>query len=322
MKKIRTIVLTGIFIMALAFFGAVPQTAQFMPDAAKADQVSAETEYTIFIYSGKEGYFGSKDTTEKKIKAKYDEWVTVSLDDLNLKVKDGKKYYVRGLKIAGHDNDQLSTVQMQSYTFQVKEDTSFSVAYGIAGGMVKYRVNYQDGSGNALHESEEFYGMAGDKPVVAFKHIDGYIPDDYNLTKTLSGNENSNEFTFTYHRGYAPSGTEGEEEVEGEGEGEGGDNNGNGAGNAAGNGTLTAGNANANNLPGTTIRDLDDNATPKAATTIEDEKTPGGILSGANALVAGIVGAGILIALALLYFLLKKRRDEEEEAFEGDDLDE
>lgn len=335
-RKIRTAVLTGVFIAALALMGAVPQTMQLLPKAAQADPAcAAETEYTVFIYSGKEGTFGSPKGGIEKVSdhqcritgLEYGQSVTVDLADLDLKVKESDKYYIKGLKTAGHDNDEVSGLDIRSYSFGeegITEDISLSVAYGMAGGMVKYRVNYRDGSGNALHESEEFYGMAGDKPVVAFKHVEGYLPDDYNLTKTLSAKESSNVFTFTYHKVYGEAGATEEGEVtegddgDGDGDGNGNGTNGNGNANAGnGNGTLTAGSG--DNIPGTNIRDLDENKTPKTTAPIEDNETPGGILSGANALIAGIAAAGVLIALALLYFILRKRREEEEEPVDIDE---
>ena len=58
--------------------------------------------------------------------------------------------------------------------------------------MVAYTVNYQDANGNALSDSETFYGAVGDQPVVAFKYFENYHPQAYNLTKTLSSNEAEN----------------------------------------------------------------------------------------------------------------------------------
>lgn len=75
------------------------------------------------------------------------------------------------------------------------------VGYGIRGDMVAYTVNYQDADGNELAPSQQFYGNVGDKPVVAYRYIDGYIPQAAALTKTLSSNEAENVFTFVYEEG-------------------------------------------------------------------------------------------------------------------------
>jgi len=307
-RRLRNVLTTGILAVILACFGLTPQALQlFSADGQASDHeafaADGPTEYTIFIYSGKEGYFGEPGNTVKKIEGNtYDEEVTVNLADLKLKVKNPDEYYVRGLKIAGHDNDELSSVQMKSYTFNIKEDTAFSVSYGIMGGMVEYTVNYRDGSGNTLHNSETFYGMPGDRPVLTFRHVEGYLPDEINLTKVLTDNAASNVFTFTYHRVYAGSGTDEE----------GAANDGNaGANNAAANAAAGNGvqNANAGNtIPGTNITSLDDNEPPLASV---DKDKDGGI-SGATMGLIGIVIAGILIALALLYFILRRRGEEEE----------
>ena len=80
-------------------------------------------------------------------------------------------------------------------------DADYVVAYGIKGNMVAYTVNYQDASGKSLAESQTFYGNVGDKPVVAYRYVENYIPDALALTKTLSDNESENVFTFTYTPG-------------------------------------------------------------------------------------------------------------------------
>ena len=324
MKKIKTLIRISLIAVAMVFAAG---TAQIIGAAgawnndttfAGADEAFAASDYTytVSIYSGKEGYFDG-DENKHVIRAKnlkYGQEYTVDLADLDLTVIDPDKYYVRGAKRSGHDNDEVSQLNYQSYTFTVTKDESFSIAYGMAGGMVQYTVNYVDENGQALLASQNYYGMAGDKPVVSYKYVEGYQADDYNLTKTLSDNEAENVFTFTYHKNGAAVVTTEEEENGGEDEGDNGNANGNNAGNAGnanGNGTLTAGNG--DNVPGTGITDLDENATPMAGTDIEDNETPGGILSGANALVAGIVGAGILIALAILYFLFRRKRSETEE---------
>ncbi len=110
-----------------------------------------------------------------------------------VKLKEEDKYYVRGVRESGRDNSSVG-----ESTFTVEGDADYVVAYGIAGDMVAYTVNYQDASGQALAQSETYYGAAGDKPVLAYLYIEGYQPQAYNLTKTLSTNEADNVFTFVY----------------------------------------------------------------------------------------------------------------------------
>ena len=64
--------------------------------------------------------------------------------------------------------------------------------------MVSYIVNYQDTQGKVLAESQKFYGIVGEQPVVAFRYIENYQPQAYNLTRTLRKNEAENVFTFVY----------------------------------------------------------------------------------------------------------------------------
>lgn len=59
-------------------------------------------------------------------------------------------------------------------------------------------MNYVDADGQQLLPPSEYYGAAGDKPVVSYKYVEGYQPTAYNETKTLTDNEAENVFTFRY----------------------------------------------------------------------------------------------------------------------------
>lgn len=107
----------------------------------------------------------------------------------------GSKYYVRGIRQGGRDNSTVATS-----AFRVTRDEDYVVAYGIRGNMTSYVVNYQDASGRTLAPSRTSYGNVGDQPVIAFVYIEGYQPQAYNLTKTLSANAAENVFTFVYTR--------------------------------------------------------------------------------------------------------------------------
>lgn len=112
------------------------------------------------------------------------------------------KYYVKGIRVSGRDNSTVDTP-----AFRVEGDRDYVVAYGIRGDMTSYVVHYQDASGNTLFPSRTYYGNVGDKPVIAFLYIEGYQPQAYNLTKTLSSNAAENVFTFVY-TALAPAGPE------------------------------------------------------------------------------------------------------------------
>ena len=98
---------------------------------------------------------------------------------------------------SGRDNSEA----LAAPAFRVNGDADYVVAYGIKGDMVAYTVNYEDEQGNKLAESQTFYGNVGDKPVVAYRYIENYVPQALALTKTLSDNEAENVFTFKYAPG-------------------------------------------------------------------------------------------------------------------------
>ena len=283
-----------------------------------ADDEEEGTTYSIFVYSGKEGFFGKPGVTVKKFDGiKYGEDVTIDLESMDLKVKDENKYYVRGLKIAGHDNDELSSMQMKSYSLNVKEDTAFSVSYGIAGGMVKYTVKYEDEDGNKLRDSEEFYGMPGDKPVVAYKLVKGYLPDVINLAKRLSDDESENVFTFTYHKAEGEAGEGADEEGadedgDGDADGDGADGNGTGANNNGlffnnGQGNDDGAAVEDQDTPESGVTDLDDDQEAPRASTDKDK----GPKMSAGA-IAGVAGGGVLLAMLILFLLRRKKKGETE----------
>ena len=142
---------------------------------------------------------GNKGTINGQAKVERDSVVAGSTVTFNLKgvqVTDDK-YYIKGIRLSGRDNEEA----LATPTIEVDGDVDYVVAYGIKGDMVAYTVNYQDANGKTLADSQTFYGNAGDKPVVAYKYIENYIPQALALTKTLSDNESENVFTFTYTPG-------------------------------------------------------------------------------------------------------------------------
>lgn len=130
---------------------------------------------------------------------------------LNVELPADSKYYVKGLRLSGRDNNEAD----ENAVFTVKGDMDFVVAYGIKGDQVSYTVKYVDENGKSLAADDVFYGNVGDKPVVAYKFIDGYAPKALGLTKTLSDNAAENVFTFVYVK--ASSNSYKEVIVEGEG---------------------------------------------------------------------------------------------------------
>lgn len=261
----------------------------------------------------------------------------------NIQVTDDR-YYVKGIRLSGRDN--ASSELLAAPAFTVEGDADYVVAYGIKGNMVAYTVNYQDASGNALAESQTFYGNIGDKPVVAYRYVENYIPDALALTKTLSDNESENVFTFTYTPGATDrivettttvtttvpgtatpagaAGTTGSAGTTGAaaGTGTGTTAGGTAAGGTTAGGTTTGGTAggttNADNSQDTTAKDKDtatseDEQTPKSLVDLDDEDTPKGNIDAKDKTSKTPIAAGIGIivvavaALAGLIVFLKKR---------------
>ena len=294
-------------------------------DGFANDKTPADYKYKVEVYSGMEGTITKEGATNggKLLTDVYhandNEWdksgdgpFTIDKDDIKL---TNSKYYVRGFRVAGHDNDETTgatTLQIGELT----EDVAYEVAYGIAGDLVAYTVRFVDESGAELASSKTYYGMPGDKPVVAYTYVEGYVPNAYNLAKTLDKDESKNIFTFTY--------TEGEEEgntitrtrtvVDPAAPGT--------AANPAGTrvpaaaattGTPGDGAATANIGDGDTplagpdqYADLDDGDTPLANPDEGGSHLP---------LMIGI-GVGVLLLIALIIWLLMRRRKAEETGVE------
>lgn len=169
--------------------------------------------YTVRIYSGQQGVI---DGGEVKVYEglSYGERVIFNMSEVAL--VDGSKYYVKGLRESGRDNNTV----MENASFMVTGDRDYVVAYGLLNDAVAYTIRYEDAEGNTLAPSETYYGNVGDKPVIAYLYIEGYQPQAYNLTKTLDANAAENVFTFVYSPFAGGTGTEtnpASEETEGTG---------------------------------------------------------------------------------------------------------
>lgn len=169
-----------LFSVILLFSGAFP-----------AEAAEGEYTYTVRIYAGQQGFIeGGEVLIYENLKLGQQ----ISFNQRDVTLKDGSKYYVKGIRESGKDNNTVSS----NPSFSVTGDRDYVVAYGLLNDAVAYTVNYQDLAGNALAPSETYYGNVGDKPVIAYLYIDGYQPQAYNLTKTLDRNAAENVFTFIY----------------------------------------------------------------------------------------------------------------------------
>ena len=152
--------------------------------------------YSITIFSGNQGAFKG-DVKKVQISGNYNDRIALDIDDLGMELNN-EKYFVKGLRETGKDNNETTVIRSKIIT--LTEDMSFVVAYGLKKDMVKYTVKYEDKNGKELSPEKSYYGSVGDKPVVAYKYIDGYVPDAYNATKTLVENEKENVFVFHYSK--------------------------------------------------------------------------------------------------------------------------
>ncbi len=154
--------------------------------------------YTVRFFSGAQGTFnGGEMIVHKDLEP--GERVTFNQRDVTL--NDNSKYYVKGIRESGKDNNRVGKdgqVEQTRTSFEVEEDRDYVVVYGLLGDAVSYTVNYLDAGGNELAPSETYYGNVGDAPVIAYLYIDGYQPQAYNMTGVLDRDASKNVFSFVY----------------------------------------------------------------------------------------------------------------------------
>ena len=326
-KKALVSLLTGCLVC-----GMLPVSA----DASeKAPLKLEEYKYTVTLSAGNKGLINGQEKIPvgeiKSLPYGDDEEITIifSTDYLtkNVQVTDDR-YYVKGVRLSGRDNEEaVSNASTSSPVFTVTGDADYVVAYGVKGEQVKYIVQYQDANGNTLAPSQEFYGNIGDKPIVAYQYIDGYIPQALALTKTLSANEAENIFTFVYTPGdpgeivntvtdtttVTGDPTIVTVVVPGAGAAGGGAGGGAGAGGAAEGGEAEGGETTTieeDQTPQGTqdIVDLDEEETPQGTMDIEDveeEETAKGL---PLAFSVGIGAVAAVVLICLVVWLLKGRK--------------
>ena len=168
--------------------------------------------YQVTIYAGSYGIFNSVDaimldTSDTNSTPQ----VTLSDDQKQIVVTDLKandrigiqtnqititndKYYAKGIKTGGRDNENAYIYQW----YTVTKDNNYVVAYGIPGNQVEYTTYYVDQAGNQLRQPETYYGTIGEYTIAGYKYVDGYLPQAYNLGQTLADDPSENIYTFVY----------------------------------------------------------------------------------------------------------------------------
>lgn len=285
-------------------------------DAAEAPKGYS---YQVTLHAGNQGTIGGQDSITI---SDLQYGAQVSFDLSTIKVTDDR-YYVKGVRLSGRDNNTVNAT-----AFRVEGDADYVVAYGIKGNLVAYTVKYQDASGRQLAADSTFYGNVGDKPIVAYRYIENYVPQALALTKTLSANEAENVFTFVYTPGEAGTITipgadttnvvtvvvPGVTTVNGGGANVGGNGAGGGAaagadanGGAAGEGDNDDNDDNVEVTTPDNLVDLDENQAPAANIDLDG--------NGAKAFpfaAAVVIGVGALAALLVLAVWIRKRMKSEE----------
>lgn len=166
-------------------------TLQITPVMA-AEQADVYT-YTVRFFSGAQGTIDGEEVVVRE-NLQYGDRVT--FNQRNVTLNDESKYYIKGIRESGKDNN---TANSRS-SFSVSSDMDYVVVYGLLTDAVSYTINYVDQDGNTLAPSETYYGNVGDAPVIAYLYIEGYQPQAYNLTGVLQRNAADNVFNFIYRR--------------------------------------------------------------------------------------------------------------------------
>ena len=174
-----------------------------LPALAADTSSDATYSYTVRVFPGDKGTIdGKKDPIVKVVEPGY-EWSSSDFEYGQRAASDTDKYYVRGIREAGRDNnttgDLVNPDDLVNPGFTVDRDIDLVVAYGVKGSDVTYKINYLEyGSNKKLMEPQTYHGNIGDKPVVAYLYIDGYVPQYKNVTGTLDADSTKNEWTFYY----------------------------------------------------------------------------------------------------------------------------
>lgn len=143
------------------------------------------------VIYGKDKIVIDKLKAQDRVSFHYQEGVTIKDSE------EAGKYYVQGIRRSGRDNDDSTVTEL---SFAVEEDADYVVAYGIKGDMVGYTIDYvKRGTSEKLIPSRTYYAKSGDKVVVSAPNIDGYVPNAYAQTMTVTSERNH--FTFEYREG-------------------------------------------------------------------------------------------------------------------------
>ena len=174
MRRAKT--MTGIA-MAIALMAAVALLG--VPSHAVAEEYG----YTVRVFSGNKGSVNGEEVASFKVSKGEEidltEAVSVGIGD--------SAYYHKGFREAGQDDE------FPYRAFPVERDIDLVVSYGMRAQMAKVTLHFREyGTGRPLVADDGSDSVAceckvGDKPVIAFRHIEGYRPLYRNVTGTVTG---------------------------------------------------------------------------------------------------------------------------------------
>ena len=196
MKRMRK------FLVTLAAAGMALSLVMPAQATEVKDYMNGEA-YQVRIFAGNQGEFKGDGSVKVYRSGSGNVFDPGSIDvypaegeDENGNKYEYEKYYVKGIKPSGLDVSDLSNPSFMD----IDKDMDYVVVYGIQGEMVEYTINYVDANGTPLADSRTYRGNVGDKPIVPYLYIEGYMPQAYSLTKTLLEDVSQNVFTFRYTR--------------------------------------------------------------------------------------------------------------------------
>jgi hypothetical protein len=285
MKKISILLLMILFLL-------IPNT------------VHADNQYEVRIDGGTQGKVDGQEQVVVNVAYYWEfnvnNYTVVPTDD---------KYYFKGFHLAGHSEivDRMN----------ITKDTVLVASYGVKADQVEYHVRYVDENDHSIDllPMDVLYGNPGDKPVLAYKYVENYLPSNtMSYTGTLE-EDTILEFVFEYRYMGAAAGTgvvtydETYVYLEGEGTGTGG---------------TTPGGSPVTPTP-VDIIDIDDPEPPKTPDPVPTptppppeptppEPTPTTIWQYlmAHPWIVAISGLTLSALIALILFLLRRRKQDEQ----------
>lgn len=168
---------------------------------AFADEGAPEKTYRVTLYAGEQGTVNGTD----KIAFDVAPGASVSFDGVQIAIKDGSKYYAKGIRPAEQNNGyekycvaKPDANGVMQGSVKVDKDYDYVVAYGLTSERVQYTVRFVDEAGTDIADPVTYWGNVGDEVAPVAGYVEGYVPHAVMQTKTLVNDEAENVIAFTY----------------------------------------------------------------------------------------------------------------------------